>query len=476
MTKEEAIRRKKVMANAGIPVPNTDESWGPWWEEQWQKAITHTKDYGKPSVYNFLLQSINNLTGNTTYQAEPQPIGGTIQATDNSMGAQIKRTLNNWQREGDPVRDVVFALMPDPSKLVKGSKTVVKTVPQLVKSVPKLFTKEGVKRAGATTARTIIKETPKATIGFLAGKGADKISKTITGKSLNENISEKISNMAGFHIEPMFGEMINPGDIVGYKIAPSIGKQIWKPIAEDLTPRVYKYVSPAGYFNSKLSRKEEAKNIVKSFIKREKIDIDADPVWMKEGIGKATGKGQNMPYLSSEAETQFRDDAFRKYLGLPERPGHNLYLDNGDGTWSYNNNYVQAVRRKYPTKADILYNLKHNIISGRPRRPIVYVKESLEVGRPLKPNKSYLAGDFLTGNGGMVSYSELGNSTSQLFDVWDVQPFIDPTRIGNGIIGKVGHYLYPDFELSTALGKNVKPFTMRTTFVPEGDVITLIDE
>ena len=76
----------------------------------------------------------------------------------------------------------------------------------------------------------------------------------------------------------------------------------------------------------------------------------------------------------------------------------------------------------------------------------------------------------------MVSYSELGNSTSQLFDVWDVQPFIDPTRIGNGIIGKVGHYLYPDFELSTALGKNVKPFTMRTTFVPEGDVITLIDE
>ena len=42
-TKEERIRRKKVMQSAGISVPNTDESWGPWWNEQWKKAITHTK-------------------------------------------------------------------------------------------------------------------------------------------------------------------------------------------------------------------------------------------------------------------------------------------------------------------------------------------------------------------------------------------------------------------------------------------------
>ena len=32
-TKEEIIRRKKVMQAAGINVPNTDESWGPWWDE-----------------------------------------------------------------------------------------------------------------------------------------------------------------------------------------------------------------------------------------------------------------------------------------------------------------------------------------------------------------------------------------------------------------------------------------------------------
>ena len=32
-TKEEIIRRKKVMQSAGISIPNTDESWGPWWEK-----------------------------------------------------------------------------------------------------------------------------------------------------------------------------------------------------------------------------------------------------------------------------------------------------------------------------------------------------------------------------------------------------------------------------------------------------------
>ena len=64
-TKEEIIRRKKVMQSAGINVPNTDESWGPWWEKQWQKAITHPKEYGKPSVWNFGRELIDNITNNT---------------------------------------------------------------------------------------------------------------------------------------------------------------------------------------------------------------------------------------------------------------------------------------------------------------------------------------------------------------------------------------------------------------------------
>lgn len=315
-TKEERIRRKKVMQAAGINVPNTDESWGPWWDKQWKKAITHTKTndyYGDPSIWNLAHRTFDNITGNTTYEAEPQPIGGTIQATDNSAGAQIKRTLNNWQHEGDPARDVVLALMPDPIKPVKVGKAAVKAVPQLVKSVPKLFTKEGAKKLG----RAVIREAPKVTADYLGGIAVDKISEATTGKSWAENAADKMSDIAGFHIEPIFGEITNPGYIGRYTAASIVRRQIQKPTAKDLTPKVYDYVS-------------------------------------------------------------------------------NLYLDNGDGTWSYNNDYVQAVRRKHPTPRYIMYNFS-NGTPVVPRQPVVFVEPS-ELGLPLKPNKSYLAGDFLTGN------------------------------------------------------------------------------
>lgn len=89
-TKKERVRRKKVMKAAGISVPNTDNSWGPWWDGLWQRSTTHEKNadyYGNPTPLNVLLMGIDKLTGNTTYYREPQPIGGTLQATDNSLGA-----------------------------------------------------------------------------------------------------------------------------------------------------------------------------------------------------------------------------------------------------------------------------------------------------------------------------------------------------------------------------------------------------
>ena len=100
------------------------------------------------------------------------------------------------------------------------------------------------------------------------------------------------------------GDLANPGYLAGYKVAPEIGKAIWNPIAEDLTPRIYKYVSPSGYFNSKMSRMKEAKNIAKSFITREKIDINDIPEWVKNGgIGPTAGQTQHLPWVSNTAET-----------------------------------------------------------------------------------------------------------------------------------------------------------------------------
>lgn len=211
-TKEERIRRKKVMQAAGISVPNTDSSWGPWWEQQWQKAITHEKYY-PVSFTGAISHGIDALLGNTTYQAEPQPRGGTISATDNSISAQIDRTLRNWYYRGDPIRDLTLLTMPDPSKPVKAGKAVVKAVPQVIKSIPKLFTKKGATQA----AKIVGKEIPKAVTADIAGRGVDQVSKQITGKSWAENASDKMSDVMGFHVEPIFGELTNPGYYGGYK-------------------------------------------------------------------------------------------------------------------------------------------------------------------------------------------------------------------------------------------------------------------
>ena len=110
--------------------------------------------------------------------------------------------------------------MPDPSKPIKAGRATVKftakAAPQLIKAVPKLFTKDGAEKAGAKVAETIIRETPRVISGYLGGEAVNKVSKAATGKSWAENAADKMSNIAGFHIEPIFGEAINPGYGYGY--------------------------------------------------------------------------------------------------------------------------------------------------------------------------------------------------------------------------------------------------------------------
>lgn len=270
--KEEIIRRKKVMQSAGISVPNTDESWGPWWEKQWQKAITHPKQYGKPSVWNFGREMIDKITNNTIYQAEPQPISGTIQATDMSTTAQIKRTLNNWQHESDPVRDITLLLMPDSSKPIKVGKAVVKAAPQVVKTVPKLFTKEGAKKAGIETAKFVARETPKAVVGYLGGKGVDAISEAVTGKSWSEKASDKMSDVLGFHVDPIFGEVINPGYGYGYFVGNNFS---------NLGRYTLDNLRPFGYSFDKTQLKGLANIYTEPFYKKPPTFFEHRPKWYK---------------------------------------------------------------------------------------------------------------------------------------------------------------------------------------------------
>ena len=221
-TKEEIVRRKKVMRDAGIPTPNIDETWGPWWENRWQKVITHPiedKYYGEPSVFNFLHKVWDKAVGNKTFKAEPIPRGGAIQATDMSTKAQIGRTLRRWKYEGDPVRDIVLFAMPSPDKPVKLGKAVGTIAKGVGDNAVKFFTGQVTKGAVKKGAKKTIKFVPKAAASYVAGQAVDKASKTITGKSWADNASEKMSDMVGFQIEPVFGEMTNPGYGYGYWVA-----------------------------------------------------------------------------------------------------------------------------------------------------------------------------------------------------------------------------------------------------------------
>ena len=224
-TKEEIVRRKKVMRDAGIPTPNIDETWGPWWENRWQNVITHPiedKYYGEPSVFNFLHKVWDKAVGNKTFKAEPIPRGGAIQATDMSTKAQIGRTLRRWKYEGDPVRDIVLFAMPSPDKPVKLGKAVGTIAKGVGDNVVKFFTgqvtKEAVKEAAKEGVKKTIKFVPEAVTSYVAGQAADKAFKTITGKSWADNASEKMSDVVGFQIEPVFGEMTNPGYYLGQPI------------------------------------------------------------------------------------------------------------------------------------------------------------------------------------------------------------------------------------------------------------------
>lgn len=170
-SKKERIRRKKVMQAAGINVPNIDESQGPWWEKQWKKAITHTKTnenyYGGASVWNFMRRVYDDITGNTTYEAEPLPLGGTMDVPDNSITAQINHTLSDWQRNGDPIRDLTLLVIPSGDKPVKAATYTAKLVPKVVE--------------------TVIRETPRASASYAVGAGVDGLQ-----KYLLENLGEKM--------------------------------------------------------------------------------------------------------------------------------------------------------------------------------------------------------------------------------------------------------------------------------------------
>lgn len=462
-TKEEIVRRKKVMRDAGIPTPNIDETWGPWWENRWQNVITHPiedKYYGEPSVFNFLHKVWDKAVGNKTFKAEPIPRGGAIQATDMSTKAQIGRTLRRWKYEGDPVRDVVLFAMPSPDKPVKLGKavgTIAKGIgDNIVKfstgQVTKEAVKEAAKKTGAKTAEFIIREVPRASVGTIAGKTVDGISKAVTGKSWSENASEKMSNMTGFHVEPIFGELTNPGYIGGYK---------W--MDRGIRRASINQITPLGYDDGRISPLTKLQEGVKliSDIPRQLFSIKdiATPAWRSrvetklaelDWHNKYNPNGYDIiPTISNKNLLDNREDALRLAFGF--KPKTNLYVPNGDGTYSYNLDLV------YSQNPKALHKEGFNVApDGTVTTRYTYTPKTFDLSPIGKPYKGY--GDNLAYNGGGIEYAEK-DGVSYLTDVWDLQPFKDEFRLPSFSGAKLIHKYTPDLEVLNTLGG--KPFTFQ---------------
>lgn len=236
----------------------------------------------------------------------------------------------------------------------------------------------------------------------------------------------------------------------------------------------YKYIDPFSYSNP-LSR---GSYVVKKMFTRPTPNRNniqpsykqlnfADRPYLGRMI---TGNITENDASATKLVERFRDAAYRKYLGIPEKEP--IYIPNEDGTFSYNLPYIEKLYKEY----DIPFKVS-----------------DLQRKRGI---------DYITGNGGRVNIKTHSLSgpyeVDELFDVWDLNPFQDhifdlnkpirnaankvytklynplyKSRFGYNYFG--GSYLnrlrygldsnalkfkFPNIEASKIMGG--KPFTMKT--------------
>lgn len=173
----------------------------------------------------------------------------------------------------------------------------------------------------------------------------------------------------------------------------------------NITPWSYKDVDLGTYH---INKGMEMKDAIREFFTPGNVDTQY-PRWRQRidehwalhpeeaTEGGSVYKGDFIP---RGAAVEFRDQAFAKALDQPYNPRlaeNNVYLSNGDGTYSYNLDNVDKVRKQY---GDIGF-------SGE-----------------LAPHRKYSSGyeDNITTNGGGVAIEKLPEGLYRMTDTWDIAP------------------------------------------------------
>lgn len=205
-------------------------------------------------------------------------------------------------------------------------------------------------------------------------------------------------------------------------------------------------VVPIGYNNLKQEEYPKGKQawntfkdtFKKVFTLRSNEQVGYNPKWMSK-VNNDEFIRLNRTLASGTENLRYRQDAINLAMKQPQY--NHTYIQNPDGTYSYNVSFVRD-----PNYSFIYRNGKPETIWNR------------DLLKELKEGESISAGDNLGGNGGHVSILK-ENGNLYMVDKWDVQPFLDESRLPFGTTGKILHKIIPNFEIVKRSGGN--PFMLK---------------
>lgn len=274
---------------------------------------------------------------------------------------------------------------------------------------------------------------PMVTGSLVGSKAVDETSRLLTGMPFSD-YANKMTNGS-------VGDIYNPGTYVGG----ALGKYGTTRALTRLRKSAFHNITPFGYGNTlpgASSKASEIKDWLKDAIDlRHNWNIDVspnvEPKWktrLLDNNWRSPNPDININEISLLSD--FREEAWRKALKLPSK--YPLYLDNGDGTWRYNTNFINQRRSLYGNNTPV------------EKEPVIVINGS-------RHSPSFLSGDTFTMNGGYTRMINNGNGTYTMQDRWDIHPFSDDRAL----------FKFPGskhIEIMQALDGN--PFMLNHTFKP----------
>lgn len=321
-------------------------------------------------------------------------------------------------------------------------------------TVPNFFARRFWQNFGPKAAQFLVRELPRGTAGWFGGNLVDNLSKSYTGKTWDQNATNFLSEITGYDVPEIVGEVTNPGYIGGYGL-----------MDRGIKRAAFNHITPISYTDN-------AKSIVFPFSKKKEfIEMASDvlpqmfnpnhikvPAWRRrlENIPGYNPYGNDFnSIINNNTFLNNREEAFR--LALGQNPSRGLYTENSNRSYSYN--------------LDEIYNQQGPAALSSNRGGLIKKKKTLPNGQVVEEyqylptrnatmNGKPAFGDNLAHNGGGIKYSE-NNGISNIRDVWDIQPFKDDWRLPNIPGSKWMHKHLPEFEVISALGGN--PFLLDMT-------------